>query len=122
VNLVARTHQQVRRQRQDFYHKTALARVRANDTIYSEDVQIRDMVWYTFLTILSSKATCAGREVIVVDPAFTSQHCSGCGVLVSTGVSVRWHRRPECGTSLHRDHNAAKKRERFGQSRRGAVA
>jgi putative transposase len=49
-------------------------------------------------------------------------------VIVSKGVSVRWHSCPECGTSLHRDHNAAKNRERAGQarqagqSRRGGVA
>jgi hypothetical protein len=29
---------------------------------------------------------------------------------------------PECGTSLRRDHNAAKNRERAGQARRGGAA
>jgi transposase len=43
-----------------------------------------------------------------VPPAYTSQTCSGCGVLVAKGLSVRWHSCPDCGTSLHRDHNAAK--------------
>jgi putative transposase len=135
VKLLAKAHQKVRRARQDFHHKTALALVRANDTIYHEDLQtanlvrnhhlaksIQDAGWSAFLSILSFKAACAGRSVIAVPPAYTSQICSGCGVLVSKGLSVRWHSCPECGTSLHRDHNAAKNIERLGQSLRGAVA
>jgi putative transposase len=135
VTLLAKAHQKVRRQRQDFHHKTALALVRENDTIYHEDLHTANMVknhhlaksisdagWATFLTILSYKAACAGRSVVAVPPAFTSQQCSGCGSLVSKGLSVRWHSCPECGTSLHRDHNAAKNIERLGQSLRGEVA
>jgi putative transposase len=135
AQLLARAHQQVKRQRQDFHHKTAPAIVSENDTIYDEDVQtatmlknhhlaksISDAGWAAFLTILADKAACAGRRVVAVHPAFTSQTCSGCGVLVSKDWSVRWHSCPDCGTSLHRDHNAAKNRERLGQSRRGVVA
>jgi putative transposase len=135
VQLLARAHQKVRRQRQDFHHKTALALVRANDVIYHEDLQTANMVqnhhlaksisdagWAAFLSILSYKAACAGRSMVAVNPAFTSQICSGCGVLVQKGLSARWHRCPECGTSLHRDHNAAKNIERLGQSLRGGVA
>ena len=51
-----------------------------------------------------------------------SQRCSGCGELVYKGLSVRWHSCPDCGTSLHRDHNAAKNIERAGQALRGGVA
>jgi putative transposase len=135
VNLLARTHQKVRRQRQDFHHKTALALVRTNDTIYHEELQTANMVrnhhlaksisdagWAAFLNILSYKAVCAGRSVVAVPPTYTSQWCSGCGVVVYKGISVRWHRCPECGTSLHRDHNAAKNIERLGQSLQGGVA
>ena len=135
VNLLAKAHQRVRRQRMDFHHKTALALVRANDAIYHEDLQtanmlrnhhlaksIQDAGWSAFLSILSFKAVCAGRSVVAVPPAYTSQICSGCGVMVSKGLSVRWHSCPDCGTSLHRDHNAAKNIERLGQSRRGGVA
>ena len=81
-----------------------------------------DAGWGAFLIILTDKAACAGRRVIAVNPAYTSQRCSGCGVLVDKGLSVRWHSCPDCGTSLHRDHNAAKNRERLGQSLRGGVA
>jgi putative transposase len=134
VALLAKAHQKVRRQRQDFHHKTALALVRANDVIYHEDLQVRTMAqnrhlaksiqdarWSAFLAILNFKAANAGRTVQAVDPAFTSQTCSGCGVVVHKGLSVRWHHCPDCGTSLHRDHNAAKNIERRGQRLRGGV-
>ncbi len=83
---------------------------------------ISDAGWAVFLTILSFKAACAGRSLIAVNPAFTSQICSGCGVVVQKGLSVRWHECPECGMSLHRDHNAARNIERAGQALQGAVA
>jgi putative transposase len=121
VHLLARAHQHVRRTRTDFHHKTALTLVRQDDTISHEDLQTANMVrnhhraksiadagWSAFLSILSCKAVEAGKTVVAVPPAFTSQACSGCGVLVHKGLSVRWHLCPECGTSLHRDHNAAR--------------
>ena len=135
VKLLAKAHLKVKRQRQDFQHKTALALVRQFDVIYHEDLQVANMVknhhlaksisdagWSGFLTTLSHKAAWAGRKVIAVNPAYTSQSCSGCGVVVKKGLSVRWHSCPECGTSLHRDHNAAKNIERLGQSLQGEVA
>ncbi len=135
VKLHAKAHQTVRRQRQDFHHKTALVLVRQYDTIYHEDLRtanllrnhhlaksISDAGWSAFLSLLAFKAVCAGKRVVAVPPAYTSQTCSGCGVIVQKGLSVRWHTCPDCGTSLHRDHNAAKNIERAGQALRGAVA
>jgi putative transposase len=120
VKLLAKAHQKVRRQRLDFHHKAALRLVRQYDTIYHEDLQTANMLrnhhlakcisdagWGAFLSILSFKAACAGRRVVAVPSAYTSQVCSGCGVIVQKGLSVRWHSCPECETSLHRDHNAA---------------
>ncbi len=40
----AKAYQHVKRQRADFHHKTALALVRENDTIYLEDVQVANLV------------------------------------------------------------------------------
>jgi putative transposase len=132
VTLLAKAHLKVKRQRQDFHHKTALALVQSNDTIYHEDLQTANMLknhhlaksisdagWSQFLSILSHKAAWAGRRVIAVNPAFTSQTCSGCGIVVSKGLSVRWHSCPDCGTSLHRDHNAARNIQWRGQRLRG---
>ena len=130
--LLAKAHQRGRRQRQDFHHKTALALVRQYDTVYHEDLRVANLVrnhhlaksiqdagWSVFLTILTFKAASAGKRVQAVEPAYTSQTCSGCGVVVSQGLSVRWHRCPECGTSLHGDHNAARNIEGRGQRLRG---
>ncbi len=135
VSLLAKAHLKVKRWRADFHHKAALALVQNNDTISHEDLQTANMVknhhlaksiqdagWSQFLTILAAKAAYAGRRVVAVPPAYTSQTCSGCGVIVAKGLSVRWHACPDCGTSLHRDHNAAKNIESLGQRLRGAVA
>jgi putative transposase len=135
VKLLAKAHQTVKRQRQDFHHKTALHLVREYDAIYLEDLQVANMVrnqrlaksisdagWSAFRTILECKAAYAGKRVVAVPPAYTSQICSGCGVVVQKGLSVRWHSCPDCGTSLHRDHNAAKNIERAGQALQGEVA
>jgi putative transposase len=132
VHLLARAHQRVRRARADFHHKTALALVRQYDTLYHEDLQTANMLrnhhlaksiadagWSGFLRILSCKAAEAGKTVVAVPPAYPSQACSGCGVLVYKGLSVRWHLCPDCGTSLHRDHNAARNILRVGTERRG---
>jgi putative transposase len=135
VALLARAHQRVRRTRRDFHYKMALGLVRAYDTIYHEDLQTANMLknhhlaksiadagWSAFLSILSRKAAEAGKTVVAVPPAFTSQVCSGlgCGALVHKGLSVRWHVCPERGTSLHRDHNAARNILAWGQEHTGA--
>jgi putative transposase len=130
VALLARKQQKVQRKRRDHHHKTALALVWAYDTVYFEDLQAANMVqnhclaksisdagWAQFCSILSFKAACAGKRAGAVPPAYTNQACSGCGVVVQKGLSVRWHECPECGTSLHRDHNAALNICRLGQSR-----
>jgi putative transposase len=134
VTLLAKAHAKVRRARQDFHYKTARSLVRQYDTIYHEDLQTANMVknhhlaksisdaaWSAFLAILSCKAAAAGKTVVAVPPAYTSQACSGanCGVLVYKGLSVRWHECPKCGTSLHRDHNAARNILRVGRSGAG---
>jgi putative transposase len=128
VKLLAKAYQQVRQVRQDFHHKQALSLVQKYDIIYHEDLQVANMVrnhalaksisdagWEQFCAILAFKAAYAGKQVVAVPPAFTSQACSGCGVIVKKALSVRWHLCPECGTSLHRDHNAALNILRRGQ-------
>ena len=129
VVLLAKAHQHIARQRRDFHHKEARKLLQAYDVIYHEDLRVANMVrnhqlaksiadagWSAFLSILTFKAASAGKRVVAVNPAFTSQMCSGCGVMVTKGLSVRWHLCPACGTSLHRDHNAALNILRLGQA------
>ncbi|MBK7599013.1 MAG: transposase [Acidobacteria bacterium] len=68
---------------------------------------ISDAGWNQFARILTSKAANAGREVILVNPAYTSQDCSQCGSRVRKSLAVREHRCINCGFVAHRDHNAA---------------
>jgi putative transposase len=121
VQQLTKVHQTVRWQRRDFHPKTALALVRAYDTISHEDVRVANLLrnhylaksladagWSQFRRILSVTAAWSGREVVAVEPACTSQLWSGCGALVQKGLPVRWHSCPVCGQSLRRDHNSGK--------------
>jgi putative transposase len=83
---------------------------------------IRDAGWGRFLSILACKPACAGKRVEAVNPAYTSQDCSGCGVRVPKGLRVRTHVCPACGLVLDRDENATRTIQRAGQARQGAVA
>ena len=49
----------------------------------------------------------AARKLVEVNPAYTSQDCSGCGHRVEKTLKERWHVCPVCSLSLDRDTNAA---------------
>jgi putative transposase len=130
VGLLRRKHQQVQRQRRDFHHKTARALLKSYDTIYVEDLRVANLVrnhhlaksisdagWAAFRTILEGKAAYAGRRVVGVPPAYTSQDCSGCGERVLKSLSVCTHICQRCGLVLDRDENAALNIRRAGQAR-----
>jgi putative transposase len=68
---------------------------------------ILDAAWSMFRHVLTSKAESAGRKLVEVNPAYTSQDCSGCGYRAKKKLSERWHFCPKCGLSLDRDTNAA---------------
>jgi putative transposase len=110
VKLLANAHQHIANQRRNFHHREAAKLVRAYDSIASEDLETANMVrnhhlaksiqdagWSQCLNILTFKAASAGKRVVAVPPAYTSQRCSGCGALVYKGLSVRWHACPKCG-------------------------
>ena len=118
--LLAKAHLKVRRARMDFCHKVAHGLVNRFDTIAVEKLNIKGMVknhhlaksisdagWGQFVSILTQKAESAARQVIAVNPAYTSQDCSNCGMRVPKKLSVRLHSCPYCGFEAGRDHNAA---------------
>jgi putative transposase len=116
---LARVHTHVANQRRDFHYKTALSLVQQYGLIGVEDLNtkglagsmlaksVHDAGWSQFLRILNVKAEEAGRRVIAVNPAGTTQRCSACGNVVPKSLSERWHR-CACGLSLGRDLNAAR--------------
>jgi putative transposase len=121
--LVAKAHRRIRNKRQNFHHQEARKLVDRHGALAIEGLRIRNMVrnhslaksisdagWNQFLTILVTKAEEAGLRVVVVNPAGTSQVCSGCGRSVPKTLSDRWHTCPyeDCGLSLQRDHNSAR--------------
>jgi putative transposase len=134
VALLKRKHQKVQRQRCHFHHTTALYLLRTYDTIYLEDLRVANMIrnhhlaksisdagWAQFRTILECKAVYAGKRVVAVPPAFTSQECSACGERVPKSLSVRTHVCPSCGLVMDRDENAARNIQWAGQALRGVA-
>ncbi|WP_018703509.1 RNA-guided endonuclease InsQ/TnpB family protein [Anaeromusa acidaminophila] len=120
VALLAKQHEKVANQRRDIAHKVSRELVNNNDLIAHEDLQVKNMVknhnlaksitdaaWFMLFNFLAYKASDAGRQVVAVPPAYTSQICSGCGKLVPKKLSERWHNCPHCGLSIQRDVNAA---------------
>ena len=68
---------------------------------------ILDAAWSQFRFCLAYKAENAGRELIAVNPAYTTQACSNCGYTAKKLLKERWHHCPLCGLFLDRDTNAA---------------
>ena len=56
--------------------------------------------------ILPYKAAQAGKQVVKVNPAGTSQHCAICLNRVAKELSDRWHECSHCGASMPRDVNS----------------
>jgi putative transposase len=118
--LVARCHAMIARRRREYLHQATARMVRDYDDIVVEKLRINglarsvlakdvhDASWAKFLSMLRYKAEWAGARIIEVNPRYTSQECSGCGVLVPKGLAMRHHDCPICGLSIDRDLNAAR--------------
>lgn len=119
VRLLALRSLKIQRQRLNFAHHIANDLIKRFDTIVIENLNIKGLVrnhnlaksisdagWSIFTTILAYKAENAGRELVKVNPAYTSQVCSGCGLAQKLKLSQRRYV-CACGIDLHRDHNAA---------------
>ena len=118
---VARLHEKVANQREDFLNKVSTIIVKNHDVICIEDLNTKGMIrnhklaksisdvsWSSFVTKLQYKADWYGKEVIKIDKWYpSSQICSSCGT--NTGkktLDIRtWT--CECGAEHDRDVNAA---------------
>jgi len=120
LNL-ARIHQKIKNQRNDFLHKVSRYYVNNYDTIFVEELKIQNMVknhrlaksisdssWNSFFQQLEYKAGRAGILFKKISPYNTSQKCSRCNNLVKKSLAQRTHNCPFCGLKIDRDHNAAK--------------
>jgi putative transposase len=105
--------------RKDLLNKFADELIKRFDRIVLEDLRVAAMArgrlamsildagWSYLLSRLAHKAESAGREIVLVEPAYTSKSCSGCGAIFEQlSLSDRWVA-CDCGVSLDRDHNAA---------------
>jgi putative transposase len=69
---------------------------------------IHDAAWSGFFSQLESKAEEAGRQLVKVSPAYTSQDCSRCHHRqYMLPLSERTYHCPCCLLSIDRDLNAA---------------
>jgi putative transposase len=118
--LLAKLHEHILQQRDDFLHKITTKLVNNNQFIGAEDLNIKSMSettynarnildssWGKFLSMLSIKAESAGCLVVKVNPKNTTRMCSKCGSLQEMPLHVRQYNCYDCGLSLDRDHNSA---------------
>jgi putative transposase len=118
--ILGKRHLKISRQRKDHAVKLARCVVTSNDVVAYEDLRIKNMVknhclaksindasWYQFRVWVEYFGKVFGKITIAVPPAYTSQECSSCGVIVKKSLSVRTHT-CQCGCVMDRDHNAAR--------------
>jgi putative transposase len=119
LRVVGHVHERVGNRRLDFVHKESRKLVNRFGVIAFEDLNVQGMLrnhclaksisdaaWGMFVNATRSKAEDAGSKVVLVNPQYTSQTCSRCGLIVKKDLSERTHR-CECGLELDRDLNAA---------------
>jgi len=62
--------------------------------------------FYQFEQFLTYKAEALGKQIVKIDPRFTSQRCSNCGIIEKSN-RVKSNYRCKCGYHNHSDINAA---------------
>ncbi len=121
VQRVARLHERIGGQRKLYWHTVTKQLVNSFGLIAIEDLRLdfmtrnkhtakaaHDIGLGIFRQLLDYKAIDAGVDVVAVNAQYTSQECSGCGILVPKELSEREHHCPECDLVLDRDVNAAR--------------
>ena len=132
--VVAKTHEKIRNQRNDFCHKASKKIIDRYQYISIEDLNIKKMVeeshlaknitdasWNQFRQFLTYKAVEAGRTLVLVNPAYTTQDCSRCKHREEKKLSERMHNCAHCGYKATRDVNAAQNILALGLDGLGAI-
>jgi putative transposase len=115
--VVAWVHERIANRRENFVQQESRRLINRYGLIAVEALVVRSMVknpslsksisdaaWSAFFAALVAKAEDAGRRVVKVPPAYTSQTCSACG---HRPLSVRLYECSACGLVIERDHNAS---------------
>jgi len=118
--MVARVHERIGNRRKNFIEQEICKLIKRFGLLAVEALVVRNMIknpklaksiadasWSMFFTRLLDKAEEAGRDVVRVNPAYTSQTCSACGHRQLMPLSVRVYECPHCGLVIHRDHNGS---------------
>jgi putative transposase len=126
--VVARVYERTRWRRGDVAHPHRRRIVNAFDLIAVEDVSVNrimhthclaksiaDAAWTPFAASLSHQPAWADRRCVAVNPASTSQDCSGCGHRQKLSLCDRTTTCPCCGLVLDRDLNARRTVLALGQ-------
>jgi len=128
---LARQHEKVSNQRQDFLHKRSKQLTCENQAIYIESLAIRNMIqnhclaksisdsgWTTFTNMLKYKGQWHGCHIVEIDRWFpSSKRCHVCGYINDNlSLSDRSWLCPECNTNHDRDVNAAINILTFGRA------
>ena len=115
---VTKCHAKIANTRETYLHQVSAKLVRENDTIVIEDLNVKGMAagmlaksvndasWGKLRQFLEYKAENAGKQLVAVDPRYTSQTCPECGTIKKKTLAQRKHE-CECGCSMNRDHAAA---------------
>jgi putative transposase len=122
--VVSKVHERIKNRRSDFLHKEANKLISKYGIICVEDLSINDMMvsgkkkklsksiadasWGIFLSLLSYKAENAGRILVKVNPAYTTQDCSECGTRKALRLDERVYSCDVCGLNIDRDLNASR--------------
>ncbi|MFX0097216.1 MAG: RNA-guided endonuclease InsQ/TnpB family protein [Candidatus Hodarchaeota archaeon] len=116
---VARVHEKIVNQRDDFLHKLSNYYTKNYRFIAVENLDVRGLIrlsysarnivdasWSKFTLMLHYKAERAGCVFLKVDPEGTTQTCSSCGKKIKKQLWERIHM-CGCGLEIDRDHNSA---------------
>jgi putative transposase len=124
---LARLHQHVSRQREDFQNKLVAEIYKENDVLVLEKLNVQNLLqnhslaksiadccFSKFIRKAMFKAEMLGKHFMAIDPWGTTQFCYHCLEGVPKDLSEREHRCPNCGVELLRDLNSAKLIRRLG--------